>query len=101
MDPSWGVLKYALLEAVWLLNDVFSPSDVVKPVPPLELVMVCLGYFEVEYFHSDYVVSLLVMVKNLSVNDMCFFARCGKSDRPNFLLHHHRARREVSLGRPR
>ena len=45
VDISWGMLKAAFLEAVWLLIDVFAPSQVAKPVPPSELVLVCWGYF--------------------------------------------------------
>ena len=41
MDSSWGELKSALLEAVWVMNLVFAPSEVEKPVPALELVLVC------------------------------------------------------------
>ena len=55
MDPSWAVWKDAILEAVWVLTDAFVTSEVAKLVPPSELVLVCCGYFEVEYFHSEFV----------------------------------------------
>ena len=74
------MLKSALLEVVWVLTDVFKPSEVAKSVPSSELVLVCRGYFEVGDFHSKSVVALVAMVKFLSVDEMCFFARCGKYD---------------------
>ena len=39
-----------------------------------------LGYFEVESFHSEFVVALVVMVNVVGVVEMCFFSRFGKSD---------------------
>ena len=63
-----------------MLTNAFSPSEVAKLVPPLELVLVCWGYFEVEYFHSEFVVALVVMVKFVSVAKMCFCAKYGKCD---------------------
>ena len=80
VDLIWGMLKVDFLEVVWVLTDEFAPSEVAKPVPPSELVLVCWGNFEVEYFHSEFVVALVVMVKFVSVAEMCFFSRCGKSD---------------------
>ena len=62
-----------------MLTEVFAPSEVVKPVPPSEMVLVCWGYFEVEDFHSESVVALVVMVNFVSVVEMCFCAKCGKS----------------------
>ena len=38
------------------------------------------GYFEVESFHSEFVVALVVMVKFISLADISFFATFGKSD---------------------
>ena len=58
LDPSWVMQKSAVLEVVWVLTEVFAPSEVTKPVPPSELVLVCWGYFEVEYFHSESVVAV-------------------------------------------
>ena len=80
MDPIWGMLKASLLGVLWLKTDVYTPSKVAKPVPTSDLILVCWGYFEVEYFHSDFIVVLVVMVKFISVDEMCFFSRCGKSD---------------------
>ena len=51
VDPSWVMCKDAFLEMVWLLTDEFSPSEVAKLVPPLELVLVCWGHLEVEDFN--------------------------------------------------
>ena len=78
--PSWGVFKADILEAVWVLNLVFPPSEVAKPVPPSELVLVGWGYSIVQYFHSESVVAVVARVKFISVVEMCFCARCGKSD---------------------
>ena len=80
MDPNWRMLKASLLEEVWVLTDMFSPLEVVKPVLTSELVLVFWGYFEVEDYQSKFVVAVLVMSRNLSVAEMCFFERCGKSD---------------------
>ena len=80
VDPSWGMWKATMLEAVWVLTEEFAPSEVEKLFPPSELVLVCWGYFEVEDFHSKFVVALVVMVNFVSVDEMCFFSRCGKSD---------------------
>ena len=80
VDPSWYMWKDTLLEAVWMLADVFAPSEVAKPVPPSELVLVCWGYFEVEGFHSEFVVALVVMVKFVNLDEIWFLARCGQSD---------------------
>ena len=54
-------------------TDVFAPLEVAKPVPPSELLLVCWGYFEVEDFHYDIVISLVVTVKFVSVAEMCLF----------------------------
>ena len=48
---------------VWVLTEVFAPSEVGKPVLPSELVLVCWGYSEVEYFHSESVVAAVARVK--------------------------------------
>ena len=98
MDPIWGLLKAALLEVVWVQTDVFAPPEVEKLVPHSDLVLVCWVYFEVGDFHSEFMVALVVMVKLVSVAEICFFARCGKSDRSHFLLYHHSTIKEVSLG---
>ena len=98
VDPIWGVLKAALLEVLLVQIDAFSPSEVAKPVPTSELVLVCWGNFEVEYFHSEFVVALSVMVKFVSVDEMCLFAICGQFDRSHFVFNNHRTRKEVSLG---
>ena len=63
-----------------MLTELFSPSEVVKPVPPSDLVLVCWGCFEVEYFHSESVVAVVARVKFVRVVEMCFCAKCGKSD---------------------
>ena len=73
------MFKADLLEVVWVLTDAFAPSEVANLVPPSELVLLCWGYFEVEDFHSEFVVTLVVIVKFVSVAEMCFFARFGKS----------------------
>ena len=70
VDPSWGALKAAILEVVWVWTDEFAPLEVEKPVPPLGLVLACWGNFEVEDFHSEFVVALVVMVKFASVAEM-------------------------------
>ena len=78
VDPIWGELKADLLEAVWVPNLVFAPSEVAKPFPPSELVLVCWWSFGVECFHFDSVGALGVMATFTSRAGMCFFARCGK-----------------------
>ena len=80
LDPSYLMWNSAVLEVVWLLVEVVTPSEVVNPVPPLELVLVCWGYSEVEDFHSESVVAVMARVKFVSVVEICFCARCGKSD---------------------
>ena len=80
VDSSWVMWKATVFEVVWVLTEVLTASKVVKPVQPSEMVLVCWGYFEVEGFHSEFVVALVVMVKFVSVAVMCFVARCGKSD---------------------
>ena len=67
-----------------MLTEVFSPLEVVKPAPALELVLVCWGYSGVEYFHSKSVVAVVARVKCVSVVDMCFCAKCGQSDWSHF-----------------
>ena len=63
VDPSWGMLKAALLEVVWVRTDAFAPSEVAYTVPLSDLVLVRWGYFEVEDFHSEFLVASVVMVK--------------------------------------
>ena len=58
-----------------MLTEVFAPSEVVKTVPPLELVLRFWRYFEVEYFHSESVVAVVVRVIFVRVVEMCFCAR--------------------------
>ena len=65
---------------MWVMTDVFAQSEVATPVQPSELVLVCLGYFEVEDFHSESVVVVVARVKFVSMVDMCFFARWGQYD---------------------
>ena len=78
--PSWVMWKATILDVVWVLTEVFVPSEVAKPVPTLDMVLVCWGYFEVEDFHSESVVAFVVMLKCVSVVEMCFCEKCGKSD---------------------
>ena len=59
-------------------TDEFAPSEVVKPVLPSDLLLVCWGCFDVEEFHSEFVVALVEMINFVSVAEMCFFARCGR-----------------------
>ena len=47
--------------------EVVAPSEVLKPVTPLELVLVCWGYYEVEKIHSESVAAVVAMVKFVSV----------------------------------
>ena len=80
MDPSWGVLKADILGGFRVLILVFVPSEVVKPVSPSKMVLVCWWSFGVEDFHSDSVVALGVMGKFAGRAEMCFFARCRLCD---------------------
>ena len=41
LDPIWVMWKAAVLEVVWVLDEVVLPSEVVKLVPSLELILVC------------------------------------------------------------
>ena len=59
----WVIWKSAVLEVVWVLTEIFAPSEVSKPVPASKMVLLCWGYFGVECFHSMSVVALVVMVK--------------------------------------
>ena len=65
---------------MWVLIEVFAPSDVSKPVTHSELVLVCWGYYEVEDFQSESVVAVVTRVKFVSVFEMFFCAKFGKSD---------------------
>ena len=77
VDLSWLVCGAYLSEVFFVLTDAFASSEVAKSVPTSELVLVCWGYFEVEGFHSVFMIALVVMVKFVSVVEMCFFVRCG------------------------
>ena len=79
MYPIWVMRKSAVLKLMWVLTEVFAPSEVAKPVTPSELVLVCWGYFEVEAFHSKSVVAVVVREKFVSVVEVCFCEICGKS----------------------
>ena len=72
--------KAVVLESVWVPAEVVSPLEVEKTVPPSELVLVCWGYSEIDNFHSESVAVVVTRVKFVSKVDMCFYARCGKSD---------------------
>ena len=63
-----------------MMTELFAPSEVAKPVTPFDMVLVCQGYSEVEYFHSESVVAVVARVKFVSVVEMCFCARCGQYD---------------------
>ena len=78
--PSWVMWKDEVLEVFWVLTGVFAPSEVAKPAPPSELVLVFWVYFEVEDFHSESMVAGVVRVKFVSVVDICFCSRYGQSD---------------------
>ena len=80
LDPSWVMWKDVVLEGIWVLAELSAPLEVVKPVPPSEMVLVCWGYSEVEYFHSESVVAVMARVKFVGVVEMCFCARCGQYD---------------------
>ena len=67
LNPRWVMWKAELLEMLRMLTDAFALSEVAKPVPPSEMVLVCWGYFEVDDFHSEFVVALVVMVQFVSV----------------------------------
>ena len=70
VDPSWVMWKAGFLEVVWVLTELFATLEVVKPVPPLEMVLVCWGCFELEDFHSEAVVAVVVRVNFFSMVDM-------------------------------
>ena len=78
MDPRLVMWKSAVLELVCVMTEVFAPLEVAKTGPPSEMVLVCWGYVEVEYFHSESVVSLVVMVKFVSAVEICFCAKSGQ-----------------------
>ena len=71
VDPIWIMCKAELLDVVWVMTEVFEPSEVAKPVPTSELVLICWGFLEVEYFHSESVVALVARVKFVSMVEMC------------------------------
>ena len=54
--------------------------------------------FLVEDFYFDSVVTLGAMVIFSSKAELCFFAKCEKSDWSHFLLHHHSKIKEVCSG---
>ena len=80
LDPSWVMWKSVVLEVVCVLAEVVAPSKVTKPVPPLELLLVCWGYSEPGNFHYESVVAVVARVDFVSVFEMCFCARCGQYD---------------------
>ena len=51
----------------FFLAEVVAPLEVAKPVPPLDLELVCWGYSEVDFFHSKSVVAVVARVKFVSV----------------------------------
>ena len=83
---------------LWVPDEVVALLEVAKPVPPLELVLVFWGYSGVENFHSESVSAVVARVKFVSVVEMCFYERCGKSDSSHFLLHHHTKKRKCRWG---
>ena len=68
-----------ILEVVWVPTEEVAPLEVAKLVPPLELLLLCWGYSESENVLSESVAKLLARVKFVSVFDILFCARCGKS----------------------
>ena len=46
LDPIWVMRKAVVLEVVSVLTEVFAHSEVAKPVPPSELLLVYWRYFE-------------------------------------------------------
>ena len=68
-----------------------------ETAPPLDLLLVCWGYSDPEIFYFESVAAVVIRVIFVSVVEMCFCARCGKSDWSHFLLHHHTTIKEVSL----
>ena len=80
MDPSWVMWEAAILEVVWVLAELVAPSEVAKPVPPLELALVCWGYSEVEHFHYESMVAVVAKVIFVSVVEMCYCAIFGQYD---------------------
>ena len=80
VDSSWVMWKATVFEVVWVLTEVLTASKVVKPVQPSEMVLVCWGYFEVEDFHSESVLALVVMVNFVRMVEMCFCENCEQSD---------------------
>ena len=78
--PSWVIWKAVVLEVVCMTAYVVSPSEVVKQVPPSELLLVCWRYSEPENFHSKSMAAVVARVKFVTVAEMCFCARFGKSD---------------------
>ena len=62
--------KAVLLEVVWLPDEVVSPWEFAKLVPPLELLLVCLGYSGPENFHSESMAAMVARVKFVSVVEM-------------------------------
>ena len=96
LDPRWVMWKAVLLKVVWVPDEVVAPLEVVKLVPPLELLLVCWGYSDPEHFNFESVVAVVARVRFVSVVEMCFCARCGNHiDRIFFNCH--TTRKEVSL----
>ena len=78
MDPNWVMWKASVLELVWVPTEMFEFPEVAKPVPPLDLILVCWEYYDPEKFHYESMVVVVVRVRFISVVVMCFCARCGK-----------------------
>ena len=64
------ICKAIVLEVMWVLAEVFAPSEVAKPVPPPDLVLACWGYSEVKNFHSESVAAVATRVKFVSGVEM-------------------------------
>ena len=80
MGPSWVMQKDLFLEVVWVPDDLVAPSEVAKLVPPSEVLLVFWGYSDPEIFHLESVAAVMARVIFVSVVEMCFCDRCGKSD---------------------
>ena len=80
LDPRWVMWKAVLLKVVWVPDEVVAPLEVVKLVPPLELLLVSWGYYDPENFHFESVSAVVARVIFVSVVEMCFCEIYGQSD---------------------
>ena len=63
LDPNWVMCKAVFLEVVWVPDEVVLPSEVAKPVPPSEMILIFWGYSDPENYHSESVAAVVARIR--------------------------------------